>query len=106
MSEPGPDQESVCDHPHQPEYGDIVEQLEKRGLSRKNERFKLDKIARHALPSNTPDCMGQLDIGFFFDGTNNNKEKDYGPEEKPLPFLSQQHSNVVRLYPDFQDEKR
>lgn len=49
-------------------------------------------------------CAAELHIGIFFDGTGNNKEIDYGSENKPLPFLLRKHTNVVRLYNAFPDE--
>jgi hypothetical protein len=55
------------------------------------------------LPS-CRDCSGNLYIGMFFDGTGNNKEADYGPENNPKPFLERHHSNVVRLFHAFPDE--
>ena len=50
------------------------------------------------------ECEGDLHIGVFFDGTGNNKDADYGPENNPKPFLERKHSNVVRLYNMFPDE--
>lgn len=51
-------------------------------------------------------CDGDLTVGFFFDGTDNNKNRDYGPSvDKPKPFLKQRYSNIVALYHAFPDEK-
>ncbi|EYS97736.1 hypothetical protein CF68_04170 [Cupriavidus sp. SK-4] len=49
-----------------------------------------------------PNCHHAVNVGLFFDGTNNNMQRDYddSPPEK------RNHSNVVRLYlahPDIED---
>ncbi len=51
-----------------------------------------------------PDCSGTVYIGMFFDGTGNNEKADY------LDVLDEpakhKHTNVVRLYHAYPDEKR
>ena len=64
--------------------------------------------AREASPAgvkpSSVKCEGDLYIGLFFDGTGNNKDADYGPEDNPKPFLERKHSNIVRLFHAFPDE--
>ncbi|WP_454726129.1 MULTISPECIES: T6SS phospholipase effector Tle1-like catalytic domain-containing protein [Cupriavidus] len=55
-----------------------------------------------------PECHHVVNVGLFFDGTNNNMERDYelNPRLKPPPVRS--HSNIVRLYlayPDAADNR-
>ena len=49
---------------------------------------------------NKPTCSGQVFVGIFFDGTGNNRDKDYvePPPEK------RKHSNIVRLFHTHRDE--
>lgn len=49
-------------------------------------------------------CTGQIFIGLFFDGTGNNEKVDY-IDVAAYP-KKQKHSNVVRLYHTYPDEKR
>lgn len=46
-----------------------------------------------------PVCCGTVYVGMFFDGTGNNRDKDY---VKPPPE-ERKHSNVVRLYHAYPD---
>ena len=89
-----------------PELGKLRTELEK--LNRPP--TAIDKAIAASLQlqefpvPNAAECEGDLHIGVFFDGTNNNKEVDYGPEDNPKPFLERSHTNVVRLYNVFPDE--
>ena len=52
----------------------------------------------HALcgvSSPTPACTGNIFVGIFFDGTDNNEDTDFKISSDPR---HQKHSNVVRLY--------
>lgn len=49
-------------------------------------------------------CTGDVDIGLFFDGTDNNMKRDYGEETNPHSFIKRQHTNIVRLFQAFPDE--
>jgi hypothetical protein len=50
-------------------------------------------------------CTGDVNLGIFFDGTDNNKDRDYGRDDNnPHPFLRRYHTNVVRLYHAYPDE--
>jgi hypothetical protein len=53
------------------------------------------------------DCIGNLTIGIFFDGTNNNKKNDWGEDDyhPSVPFMERTHTNVVRLYLAYADEE-
>jgi len=46
-------------------------------------------------------CQTIVNVGLFFDGTNNNMERDYN---KPAP-AKRFHSNVVRLFNAYPDDK-
>ena len=55
-----------------------------------------------------PRCQFVVNVGLFFDGTNNNMERDYelNPKLKPPPVRC--HSNIVRLflaYPDITENR-
>jgi len=47
-----------------------------------------------------PGCHNIVNVGLFFDGTNNNMKRDYDNE----PPATRYHSNVVRLYLAYPDE--
>lgn len=49
-----------------------------------------------------PTCSGQVFVGIFFDGTNNNRERDY----LNLPAEQRKHTNVVRLFHTHRDETK
>lgn len=49
-------------------------------------------------------CTGQIFIGIFFDGTGNNEKVDY-IDLAGFP-KKQKHSNVVRLYHTYPDDRR
>ncbi|MFG6447148.1 T6SS phospholipase effector Tle1-like catalytic domain-containing protein [Roseateles sp. BYS180W] len=49
-----------------------------------------------------PSCTAQVQVGFFFDGTNNNKKRDQ--EDVPDPN-KRSHTNVVVLHDAFHDER-
>jgi hypothetical protein len=89
-----------------PELGTLLAQLEK--LNRPS--TAIDKAAEASIQlqgfpvAPSSECEGDLHIGVFFDGTGNNKEEDYGPEDNPKPFLERKHTNVVRLFNMFPDE--
>jgi hypothetical protein len=98
---------STVAHPHKPNYKEILAQVKARKLSEANAISQAAVRKMYGMPANPAECgpepcIGQLDIGFFFDGTGNNKEKDCGREEKPHPFLERKHSNVVA----FMDNRR
>lgn len=48
-----------------------------------------------------PKCQTVVNVGLFFDGTNNNMERDY---KKPPP-ARRSHSNIVRLHNAYPDEE-
>jgi len=87
-----------------PDYGLIIKQY--GGLSEKDKVAAAAARAQYAPKLDCEKCEGDLDIGFFFDGTDNNKDRDWGPDDKnPNPFLKQKHTNIVRLLHAFPDEK-
>ncbi|MCO4861796.1 DUF2235 domain-containing protein [Cupriavidus sp. WGlv3] len=45
-----------------------------------------------------PNCHNVVNVGLFFDGTNNNMERDYHLNRRWRPPPVRSHSNVVRLY--------
>jgi|GEM_PF-836498 len=93
----------VIAHAQLPNYDQIVEQM--NGLTDENEIKRLQARSRYTPPPPCKDCTGDLTIGFFFDGTNNNKNSDWGPDDDtPIKFLKQKHSNIVRLLHAFPDE--
>jgi hypothetical protein len=102
---------SELHHPHKPAYDELLAQVKARALSKANRDSSVAVESMYAVSPEDKNkqcgalpCVGQMDVGFFFDGTGNNKDKDYGPESNPFPFLKRRHSNVVRLYHAFPDE--
>jgi len=55
-----------------------------------------DFAAAEQGPTNQPGCAKRIRIGLFFDGTNNNMERD-----RP----AKGHSNIVRLFDTFPDKQ-
>jgi len=95
----------VVHHAKQPDYAEILTQLELGELTRSNMENSAIERQRYSPPPVCKECEADLDVGFFFDGTDNNKERDWGPDDdNPLPFLQRKHSNVVRLFHAFPDE--
>lgn len=65
-----------------------------RKLSPK-ETMQRAKAVSCTLPTGKrPSCSGQVFVGLFFDGTDNNLERDYDG----LPPERRRHSNVVKLF--------
>jgi hypothetical protein len=86
-----------------PNFGDIRKHLKAGKPSVTNTARAF--AAQCSDSSSEPACSGKLTVGMFFDGTDNNIERDFGTEEKPLPFMQWKHSNVARLYKIFKDEE-
>ncbi|MGO4815740.1 hypothetical protein AB4156_40220, partial [Cupriavidus sp. 2MCAB6] len=58
------------------------------------------KLAGHS--EGKPVCNTVVNVGLFFDGTNNNMERDYKKPEAAKRF----HSNIVRLHNAYPPEER
>ena len=88
-----------------PEFGDLLKEVKKLMEEKPGKSLigKAASVSGQPLPGKRT-CCGELHIGVFFDGTGNNKDDDYGPDNKPKPFLERKHSNIVRLYNAFPDE--
>jgi hypothetical protein len=70
-----------------------------RRLSAKEQLQRLQALSC-TLPQDTqPACSGQVFIGVFFDGTDNNRQRDYveAPQDK------RSHTNIVRLFHTHKD---
>jgi hypothetical protein len=65
-----------------------------RRLSAKEQLQRLQALSCTLPKDSKPSCSGQIFVGLFFDGTDNNRERDY---VKP-PIDKRSHSNVVRLF--------
>lgn len=65
-----------------------------RGLTPKETMQRAKAIACTLPKDNKPTCSGQIFVGLFFDGTGNNRDKDY----VKLPLEERKHSNIVRLF--------
>lgn len=50
-----------------------------------------------------PNCHNVVNVGLFFDGTNNNMERDYKLNRRWRPPPVRSHSNIVRLYLAYPD---
>jgi hypothetical protein len=71
-----------------------------RKLSPK-ETMQRAKAVSCTLPTGKrPSCSGQVFVGLFFDGTDNNLERDYDG----LPPERRRHSNVVKLFHTYVNE--
>lgn len=72
-----------------------------RKLSAREAMQRAKATACTVPKDNKPTCSGQVFVGLFFDGTGNNLVADY---EEP-PVEERKHSNVVRLFHTFRDER-
>lgn len=75
---------------------------------------QLTQQEEDALDDNRPDCLNYMrgaapschnivNVGLFFDGTNNNMDRDYNLNPRLSPPSARAHSNVVRLYLAYPD---
>jgi hypothetical protein len=65
-------------------------------------REMIQKIsASSCVASRTPNCDFQVHIGIFFDGTNNNRQRDQLDVSDPD---ARSHSNIVVLYDTYKDK--
>jgi hypothetical protein len=86
----------------------VISKQEKQAAAGKNVApLDVAMLAAQGERDTSLDCCGNLNIGIFFDGTNNNKDRDWGKDDyKPsVPFEQRQHTNVVRLYLAYPDEE-
>ncbi|WP_454764592.1 phospholipase effector Tle1 domain-containing protein [Cupriavidus campinensis] len=72
-------------------------------LTRKEEHYLDDHSPSclHFKRGARPRCVNVVNVGLFFDGTNNNMKRDY--DDKPP--ATRCHSNVVRLYLAYPDKR-
>ena len=68
-----------------------------RKLSPKEMMQRAKALACTLPKDKKPTCSGQVFVGIFFDGTGNNRDKDY---IEP-PVEKRKHSNIVRLFHTF-----
>lgn len=77
-----------------------ISQVTERKLSVRDQCIRAaayDGVTTNAQPA----CRKPIWVGFFFDGTNNNKKRDQ--EDIPDP-AKRSHSNVVVLHDAFRDD--
>jgi len=71
-----------------------------RKLSAKEMMQRVKALQCTVPKDNAPTCSGQVFAGIFFDGTDNNRERDY----ENLPVEKRRHSNVVRLFHTYRED--
>jgi len=71
-----------------------------RKLSPKETMQRLNALRCTFPKDNRPTCSSQLFVGIFFDGTDNNRQRDY----LECPVEKRRHSNIVRLFHTYRDE--
>ena len=71
-----------------------------RKLSPKEMMQRAKALACTLPKDNKPTCSGQVFVGIFFDGTGNNRDRDY----VELPPEKGKHSNIVRLFHSYRDK--
>jgi len=71
-----------------------------RKLSPKEMMQRAKALACTLPKDNKPTCSGQVFVGIFFDGTGNNRDRDY----VELPPEKRKHSNIVRLFHSYRDK--
>jgi hypothetical protein len=95
------------DHAETPNFQGLLNELDAINKGEQSLVRALYSDSRCRYDPNKPDCAGDLAVGIFFDGTNNNKYVHYGKDDynPSVPFKKRQHTNVARLFMAYPDER-
>ncbi|NHQ84218.1 DUF2235 domain-containing protein [Chromobacterium vaccinii] len=71
---------------------------EKESIAQKATRFQTKGELTNNNKNNSPSCKTDAWATFFFDGTNNNRDRDLEEAKKTKPRSRCDHSNIVSLF--------